>query len=207
MAKNVDIVTDPYHYNIIHYMTHAAIPALRKVKSKRQSAKLFLVDFDLSSDKKVTFQQKSFGPYVKIVKDYKSIGFNYQNWRKFRYHLPVMRKDDYRLDITPYKRVRNIKYDGYTYIAFEQDWKTRDGYWNTSYINLHLKEWEALVYNLWKIDQVIPFGRAKRCFVCNDERIKMPSSVQSEEHCHCHTYNCPICSPLCEGCGMNKYCK
>ena len=163
------------------------------MKNKRQKESS-VAEFDLSYEKKVTYEDSSFGPFVKIVKDYKSIGFNYRSWRRFRYHIPVMRKDDYRLDITPYKRVKNITYDGYTYIAFEQDWKTADGYWTTSYINLHLKEWDEFIRNLWKIDQKIPFGRAKRCFVCNDE--------QSTSDCHCQEYDCGLC--YCNGCGKKR---
>ena len=134
-----------------------------------------------------------------------------------------MRKEGYCLDITPYKRVKNIKYDGHTYIAFEQDWKTTEGYWNTTYLNLHIKEWDEFVRNLWIIDKKIPLGRAKRCFVCNDERqpssppktklsdsdyasVLVANSIGEEParcefcgdfkntSCHCHEYNCRTCS-------------
>ena len=151
-----------------------------------------------------------------------------------------MRKDGYCVDISLYKRIKNTKYNGATFITFEQDFKSKEGVWLKSWINLTLEEWTEFIKILWKLDQIFGLGKVKTCFVCNDLRtvveqqsrtttklsegdytnLVIANSIGEEParcefcgevelpfECHCHDFNCRICSwfNFCDGCGSSKF--
>lgn len=139
---------------------------------------------ELSCEKQLSYIKAEFGPVIKITRDRSFFGFNRKFWRRFRHHIPMMRKPGYRVHLTVFKRIINKTFNNATYISFEQDWKDKQGTWVTSYINLNLDEWSAFIRSLWQIDQLIGFSSAHPCYVCNDTRtnpIGRPTTKLSDE--------------------------
>ena len=141
-----------------------------KQKLKRKQKWLFL-EWELSCDTKVTYERNTFGPRIKFEREKTFFGLSRRCWNRFRANVPLLLKPDHIVHVAPYKRVYYKTFNGETFICFEQDWKSQEGVWKKSWINLNLWEWDKFMKSLGEIDKAFGYcPTTKTCYNCNDVR-------------------------------------
>lgn len=182
-----------------------------------------LKTFTISDTLKCTFEDGQYGPFIRISRGKRWIGFSTVLWKLIVNHIHEMNSDNFHLSLTQEKEINTISYKDARYISFHHI-KKIDNEVKDIYINFNKVEWE-------KFMSMQPFCHDVHKVTLSGDSMKSTELSQTQlrgvrknnieannqaalkceycgdysgygETCHCHRYNCKECEPMnfCQHC-------